>query len=65
MLRFTDYDERVFERRHVETKTKLPEKIESIEVYYDGGRLALMVNGQEFFYADEGTRDCCVRLDNT
>ena len=63
MLQFTNYDLPFAE--NTVTDTELPEKVESIEVYHDGGRLTLLVNGKEFFYADEGTRDCHVSLDNT
>jgi hypothetical protein len=65
VLRFTNYDAPSIEEATKIDETRLPEKVESIEVYHDGGRLAIVVNGQEFFYVDEGTRDCHVCLDNT
>ncbi len=36
---------------HVEqiTEEKLPEKVESIFVSYDGGRLSISINGKDFY----------------
>jgi len=41
----------------------LPERIDSIDVSYDGGRLEIRINEQCAYSACEGTRDCTVTLD--
>jgi hypothetical protein len=59
MLVHDDYDDR---ETYTEPEITLPEQIDSIKVYHDGGRLTIDVNGVELFYSCLGTRDCSIEI---
>ena len=59
MLTHADFDD------HTEYHQKaitLPEKVERIQVDYDGGRLSITVNGKTIYHAVSGTRDCRITI---
>ncbi len=64
MIKFTNYDARVISSAERSVARKLPEKVTSVEVTHDGGRLGIYINGEEYFYECEGTRDCAVTIDD-
>lgn len=43
----------------------LPERIDSISVSHDGGRLSITVNDVQVYYSCDGTRDCTVSIDRS
>ena len=53
------------EQPYMSQAFKLPLEVTSICVSHDGGRLTIEINGEQVFYACEGTRDCTVTLDSS
>ena len=41
---------------------KMPEKVTSIFVSHDGGRLAILINGKVAYETSIGTRDCAITI---
>jgi len=58
-IEFNDWDEGT---KELIKNIVLPEQIECIGVYHDGGRLSIDVNSVELFKRMEGTRDCSVEI---
>ncbi len=60
MIEHSDYDdyENDLKREYV-----LPDRIDSIVVTHDGGRLGISINSEQAYYTCEGTRDCSITLD--
>jgi hypothetical protein len=53
------------DNEYKETKAvKLPKNVESVSFSYDGGRLAVTVNGEQVYYTMLGGNDCRVEIDN-
>ena len=65
MITFDNWDSKEDEDHHEELFTDwvMPEKIDSIEVNHDGGRLEIVINEVVVFYRCEGTRDCSVAIE--
>ena len=59
MIAHTDWDAAGAKKT---TAYVLPERIETITVSHDGGRLFVSINGVEVFKAYDGTRDCCIEI---
>lgn len=60
MIEHSDYDdyENDIKREYV-----LPDRIDSIVITHDGGRLDISINSEQAYYTCEGTRDCSITLD--
>lgn len=59
MIVHNDFDA----RENKKLEGKLPEKVESISISHDGGRIEIVVNGNLMYSAMLGTRDCEISID--
>ena len=57
-IEHTDWD--TGEKVNVEKRElhEMPERVDSVKVTHDGGRLGIYINDILAFYESEGTRDC-------